>query len=144
MQTFDDKNEVKVEYKTLKFGEIGDWFEGTLVANDRKMKNDLSERGELQTVFAFKSIGGSLHLINNKVVDKEATKIPKGEEWSLITGKPAMLNRLKKADLGQKIGLKFTDLVPAKKKGFNDTKIIRVYLGDPDPDYAPEDGFGGF
>lgn len=130
-----DENEAKVEYNNLKFGKPGDWFKGTLTENTRQMKNNLSAKGEMQTVFEFQAHGGSFHNIVDNVVQEEATAVEKGEFWSYITGKPALLNQLKGAKLGQIIGLRFKEIKPSKTKGMNPAKIIQVYLGGMDPDY---------
>lgn len=135
---FDDANEVKVEYQNIKFGKVGDWFKGTLTDNTRQMKNNLSPRGEMQTIFEFKAHGGALHLLTDKKVNEEPTAVPAGEFWSLITSKPAILNQLKRAQLGQIVGLRFTEERPAKQKGFDATKVIKVYLGEMDPEYQGE------
>ncbi len=135
---FDEKNEVKNSYNNIKFGKEGDWFRGVLTENTRQMENKLSEKREMQTIFEFKAQGGSLHLINDRVVDEEATEVQPGEYWSFITGKQALLNQLKKAKLGQVVGLKFSETVKSKTKGFGDAKIIKVYLGEMDPEYQGE------
>lgn len=130
--------EVKVEYNTIKFGEVGDWFKGTLTDNTRQLVNNLSPKKEMQTVYEFKAQGGSLHLVINKKVQAEATEIQKGDFWSLITSKPAILSQLKNAKFGQTIGFRFTETIKNKQPGFDDTKVIKVYLGEMDPDYQGE------
>lgn len=135
---FSDKNEVKVKYNNIKFGKEGDWFKGTLTDNTRQMRNELSERGEMQTIFEFKAAGGSFHDIIDREVAAEPTTIKAGEFWSYITGKPAILNQLKSAQIGQVVGFRFAEQRPSKKKGFNPTKIIKVFIGDMDPEYQGE------
>lgn len=132
---FNDKNEVKAEYNNLKFGKVGDWFRGTLADNTRQIKNNLSQKGEMQTIFEFLSVGGSIHEIENKIVNGEPTAIPKGEFWSYITSKGPMLSQLKQAKIGQIVGLKFVEERPSKTPGMNAAKIIKVYLGEMDPEY---------
>ena len=95
-QIFDEKNEVKIEYNNIKFGKVGDWFKGTLTDNTRQIVNNLSQKKEMQTIFEFKAKGGSLHLIEKKVVNENATEIVEGDFWSYITSKPAIINQLKK------------------------------------------------
>lgn len=135
---FDEKNEVKVDYKNLAWGKVGDWFKGTLTENTRQIPNNLSPKKEMQTIFEFKALGGSFHDIVKKQVSAEPTIIEKGEFWSYITSKPAMLNQLKNAKIGQVIGLRFTELKKATQPGYDDAKIIKVYLGDMDPEYQGE------
>lgn len=130
--------EVKIEYNNLKFGKVGDWFKGTLTDNTRQIQNNLSAKKEMQTVFEFKVHGGSFHDIVKRQVQPEATILNKGEFWSYITSKPAILNQLKTAKLGQIVGFKFTEIKPSKTPGQDDTKIIKVYIGDMDPEYQGE------
>lgn len=129
---------VEVQYNNLKFGKIGDWFRGTLTDNTRQMKNNLSQKGEMQTVYEFKAKGGSFHNIVKKVVDKDPTVIVEDDFWSYITGKPAIMNQLKKAQLGTIVGFTFASIKPAKNEAWDDAKIIDVYIGDMDPDYQGE------
>lgn len=135
---FEGMEEQKIVYKTLAWGKVGDWFKGTLTDNTRQIVNNLSAKKEMQTIFEFKAIGGSFHDIVKKVVNTEATECVKGEFWSIITSKPAMLQQLKNAKLGQIIGLRFAEVKESKTPGFDDAKIIKVYVGDMDPEYQGE------
>ena len=135
---FNEANEVKPKYNNLRWGKVGDWFKGTLVDNTRQMRNNLSEKGEMQTIFEFKAHGGLFHDIVKRVVQSEPTEVLKDEFWSLITSKPALLNQLKGAKIGQVIGLRFAEEKEAKKAGFNDSKIIKIYLGEMDATYHGE------
>lgn len=137
-ELFNEENEVKVEYKTLAWGKVGDWFKGTLTDNTRQIPNNLSQKKEMQTIFEFKAHGGSFHDIIKRVVQDEATICQPGDFWSLITSKPGILSQLKKAQLGQIVGLRFAETKEAKQPGFDDAKIIKVFLGGMDPDYQGE------
>jgi hypothetical protein len=135
---FNEKNEVKVVYKTLAWGKVGDWFKGTLTDNTRQIVNNLSPKKEMQTIFEFKAHGGSFHDIIKKQVNEQPTECVKGDFWSMITSKPAMLSQLKNAKLGQVIGLRFSEKKESKTPGYDDAKIIKVYLGEMDPEYQGE------
>lgn len=135
---FAGMEEVKVEYKTLAWGKVGDWFKGTLTDNTRQLVNNLSPRKEMQTVFEFKAHGGSFHNIVDKVVDENSTEIKKGDFWSMITSKPALLAQLKGVKIGQVVGLRFKESKPSKTKGFDPAKIITVMIGEMDPEYQGE------
>lgn len=133
---FNESNQVKVEYNTIRFNKVGDWFRGTLTDNSRTMVNNLSEKKELQTIFEFQAAGGSLHFLDDAKQVIETPVVPeKGEFWSLITSKPALLGQLKKAQIGSIVGLKFSEIKPSKQKGYNPSKIISVYIGGIDPEY---------
>ncbi len=137
-ELFNEGNAVKVVYKTIKFGKVGDFIKGTLTNNTKQMKNELSEKGEMQTVFEIKVAAGSFHLMTDRVVDATPTIPQPGEFWSYITGKPVMLDMLKGVKIGQIVGLRFTESKKSKKPGFNDTKIIKVYPGAKDDTYQGE------
>lgn len=135
---FAGMQEVKIEYKNLKFGKVGDWFKGTLTDNTRQIKNNLSKEGEMQTVYEFKAIAGSFHNIVDKVVDDTPTTVVKGDFWTLISGKVAIVSQLKQAKIGQVIGLRFAESIKNKQPGFDNTKVIKVLLGEMDPEYQGE------
>lgn len=121
----------------VKFGRVGDWFKGTVVDNTREIENKLSAKREMQTIYEFKGLGGVFHNIVDKVVSAEETAIKPGEFYSFFA-KGLVKAQLKNAKLGQIIGLRFREERKATQPGFNDTKIIEVWLGDMDPDYSGE------
>ncbi|MCK9370230.1 hypothetical protein M0R04_10020 [Candidatus Dojkabacteria bacterium] len=128
----------------IKFGKVGDWFKGTLTDNTRFIENKLSAKHEMQQIFEFKTIGGSFHNIVKKIVDSEATIPTPGEFYSFFA-QGFMKDQLKNAKVGQIIALHFAEERPAKQPGYNDTKIVKVYFGDMDPEYhgetTPENAF---
>jgi len=133
--------EQKVEYNNIKFGKVGDWFKGTLMDNTRQMANQLSDKKEMQTVFEFKMIDGAWHDIVDRTVSTDTVDVKVGENYSFITGKQAILQQMKGVPLGTIVGMKFTEEQPAKTKGYNKSKIIKVYLFGMDPEYkGAEDG----
>lgn len=134
---FAGMEEVKVEYKTLAWGKVGDWFKGTLTDKSRTVKSKYPPF-EDNTVFEFKAHGGSFHDIKQKVVQEEATECKEGEFWSMITGKPALLSQLRNVKIGQIVGFRFSEMKPSKQEGYDDAKIIKVLIGDMDPNYQGE------
>lgn len=144
VDNFEGMEEQKVIYKNLKFGEVGDWFKGVLIDNSRKLPNQLSQRKEMQTIFVFKAKGGSFHNVIDRKIQNEATIVKDGEEWSYITGKSALLKQLERAQLGQIVGLRFAETVKASTPGYADAHIVKVYLGEQDPDYKGEEGLDDF
>lgn len=141
---FDEKNEVKIQYNTIKFGKVGDWFKGTLTNNTQKMVNQLSASKEMQTVFEFKIQGGELHDIVDRVPSEDIITPEVGNVYSYITGKPAILNQMKEAKIGQIVGMKFVEHKPASKPGYDKTKIIKVYLGGMDAESVAEQSGDNF
>lgn len=121
----------------IKLGKVGDWFRGVVVDNTRQMENKLSGKHEMQTVYEFKAIAGSFHDIVDKVVEQNPTAVIPGEFYSFFA-KGAVQAQLKNAKIGQVIGFKFQEERPASQPGFNPTKIVKVFLGDMDPNYQGE------
>lgn len=136
---FSDENQQKIEYKNLKFGKVGDWFRGTLTDNTRKMENQAKEGKEIQTIFEFKAHGGLFHNIIDTEVQDEPTVVNKGEFWSYIIG-GVREQLLKKANIGDIVGLKFVETKKSKTPGRQPAKIINVYIGGKDPEYQGETG----
>lgn len=127
--------EQKVEYNNLKFGSLGDWFRGTLVDNSRQIPNNLSAKREMQTIYEFQAKGGLFHDIIKRKVQETPTEIKAGEFWSYITSKPAIVNQLKKAQIGQIVGFRLAEIKEASNPAYDDAKIIKVYIGEMDPEY---------
>ena len=129
----------EVRLNQIKFGKVGDWIRGTLTDNTREIENKLSGKHEMQTIYEFKILGGSFHNIVDKVPQPEATIPVVGDYYSYFA-KGVTRNQLRKAKLGQIVGLRFDEDRPSNQPGFNNTKIIKVYLGEMDPDYQGEQG----
>ena len=123
----------------IKMGKVGDWFKGTLVDNTREIENKLSAKHEMQIIAEFKMHGGSFHDISDKVVAENATVVVPSDFMSYFA-KGMVRDQLKKAKLGQVIGIRFTEERSPSQPGFNPTKIIKVFLGEMDPDYKGEQG----
>jgi hypothetical protein len=54
-----------------------------------------------------------------------------------------ILGRIKGVKVGQRIGFKFTSVIPAKTKGHHDAKSITPYLWGMDEAYKVAEDFGG-
>ena len=121
----------------IKMGKVGDWFRGTLTDNTKEIENKLSAKHEMQTICEFKIHGGSFHDIVNKVPVADATALTPGDYYSYFA-KGIVRDQLRKAKIGQIIGVRFAEQKAATTPGFNDTKIIKVFLGEQDPEYGGE------
>ena len=135
---FDDSKEIKSKW--IKFGKVGDGVIGTLV-EIRKVPSFLpGKEGELVTVYDLKVKSGSFHELDAKKNPVEtATVLNQGDYYS-VSGKKAIDDRMRNIAYGIVVGFKFTEEVPNKKKGFNATKVIKVYNFGPDPEYNTEIG----
>ena len=148
MSIFDKRNEVKSNW--VKWGKEGDYIAGILVSK-RIAKNQLKDGAPDQTIYELKASDGEYHDIDEKkkVVEK-ATEVRPGEYW-LVGGKPGIDAQMRNVKLGEIVGLKFIEEVASKTKGYNATKIIKVYTAhEVDPEFmagvgeeTKDDGFQG-
>ena len=133
MSIFDSKNEVKSNW--IQWGKVNDSIAGTLLAKRTVPNNLPNAKEKTQTVYDIKTQGGEFHrILEDKSTEKEATKIPEGEVWS-VGGKAGLTAQLRNVKIGQIIGLKFVEQIASKTKGFNPTKVIKCYTaGEMDPE----------
>lgn len=133
---FNDSNAVRSNW--IKWGKVGDWFKGTLT-DKRQVKSTLpGKENEMVTIYEFLAHGGSFHPINeDKTIAEEAVVISDGEFWT-IGGKVGIDNQMRNVKIGQIVGLRYADTKPAKTKGFNPLKIIKVFAGAMNENYSGE------
>lgn len=120
---FSEDNEVKSSW--IQWGKPGDHIIGTLVARYEK-PNTLSERNEMQTVYEIKVEKGSFHALENKIPVETPTTMNPDEIWN-IGGKSGLDAQMRNVKIGQIVGIKFMEELPAKVKGHNNTKQLKVY-----------------
>jgi hypothetical protein len=130
---FDDKNAIKSLW--VKWGKIGDRISGTLI-DVREMNSQLpGKEGERVKVYDIQADSGEFHdMDNNKVSIEPAIVVEVGGVYS-IGGRKAIDQAMRRIRVGQKVGLKLTDIKESKKKGFSALKIIKVYAGEMDNDW---------
>ena len=124
---FDSANEVQSNW--LKWNVVGeDKFVGTLIAK-RSMKSSIpGKEGEMVNVYDFKVSYGLFHVTDDdKKVVPEPVTIEDGEIYS-VGGTKIIDRQMTNIKIGQIIGLKYTETVPSKTKGFAPAKIIKVFL----------------
>ena len=124
---FDSSNEVVSNW--LKWNVIGeDKFIGTLVSK-RSMKSSIpGKEGEMVNIYDFKVHYGSFHVTDDaKQVIPEPIVIEEGENYS-VGGTNVIDRQMHNIKIGQIVGLKYTETVPSKTKGFAPAKIIKVFL----------------
>jgi hypothetical protein len=136
---FNPENEVKSAF--IKWGKIGDWFEGTLL-DVREVESRLpGQEGTMQKIYDFRVRTGYFHE-ETKVQNADGTTsmsykqvvLDKGDLWSL-GGNKTMDDQMRRIKVGQIFGCRFTEVKPAKTKGFAAQKVRKVYPGKMDPDY---------
>lgn len=122
----DESNEVQSNF--IKWGAPGDFIVGTLMST-RKRKSTLPGKdGEMQSVYDIKVRECEYHDIDEKKrVSDDATVIDAGAIIS-VGGRATIDTKMSRAKIGQIVGLKFIEEVESKTRGYNATKVIRVYL----------------
>lgn len=128
MTTKNTTNEEWQEVKSLfiKWGKVGDNIEGTLI-DVREVESTLpGKEGEKQKIYEIKADRGSFHDLDAKKnpVDP-AVVINSGEIYS-VGGRRGVDAQMRRIVIGQKVRFLFAEEKPAKKKRFNDLKIIKV------------------
>ena len=133
---FDPKNEVKSNW--FKFGKVGDKISGTLTGT-REIPSQLpGKMGEMVRLFEILADSGSYHMLDeNKAVIEPAVEIQSGDFY-LVSKGPGLDVQMRRAKIGQKVGILFKEVKPSKTKGYNPLKIVKVFLGEMDPDYMGE------
>jgi hypothetical protein len=121
----DESNEAQNNF--VSWGQVGDFVYGTLIGV-REVKSTLPDRaGELQKIYDIKVKESSYHLIDEKKRVIEEAVTPSEGELVSVGGRKTIDSRMARIKLGQVFGLKFTEEQDAKQKGYNPTKIIKVF-----------------
>lgn len=129
-------NEVKSSF--VKWGKVGDFVRGTLL-NVREIDNKMpGKEGTKTKLYEFRVAEGKFHNMdeNKQPVEPEVVLV-KDDIW-VVGGKEGLDNQMRNIKLGQVFGMRFSEVKPAKTKGFNPAKVIKVYAGEMDPLYMGE------
>lgn len=122
-----DAPENEAQNNFVSWGQIGDFVLGTLVGT-KEVKSTLPDKeGELQKVYEVKVKECSYHILDDKKRVIEEPIVPGEGDLVSVGGRKSIDSRMARVKLGQVFGLKFTEELPAKTKGYNPTKCIRVF-----------------
>lgn len=121
----DESNEAQNNF--VSWSEIGDFVYGTLIGI-REVKSTLPDRaGEMQKIYDVKVKECRYHVLDDKKrVVEEAVEPAEGDIVS-VGGRKTIDSRMSRVKVGQIFGLKFTEELASKTKGYNPTKVIKVY-----------------
>jgi len=130
----DASNEAQNSF--VSWGQVGDFVLGTLIGV-KEVKSTLPDRaGQLQKVYAVKVKECSYHVLDDKKqVVPEAVTPDEGSAVS-VGGRSTIDSRMAQVKVGQVFGLKFVEEQASKTKGYNPTKVIKVF--------TPKDAQGAF
>jgi hypothetical protein len=98
----------------VKFTNVGDYVYGTLVAK-KTVKSNFSQSGEAQAyeILAKEGLSGGQKI-------QEGSRVNVGGKASIDAG-------LSSAKIGQIVGIKYTEKVASKTKGYQEAKLIKVF-----------------
>lgn len=137
---FSDLKEVKSNW--IKWGKVGDYIRGTLTESKEISSTLPGKEDERNRVYEIMAECGKYHdLDNDKKPIEPAIELKKGDYYlvsggsykdGIATSKGGEMfdNQLKKAQVGQVIGIAFVDEIPPIRKGFSAFKLKKVMLGD--------------
>lgn len=122
--TNDKWEDVKTSW--VKWGKVGDNIEGTFV-EVREIESQLpGKEGEKVKVYDIKADKGSYHELDEKKMPVEpSVKIEANEIYS-VGGRQGIDVQMRRIKIGQKVRIIFAEEKPAKTKGFNALKIIKI------------------
>jgi hypothetical protein len=89
------------------------------------------EAGTMQNIYEVKVKECSYHVKEGKKIS-EVPVVPEAGSIILVGGRSTIDGHMTHVKRGQVFGLKFTEEVPSKTKGYNDTKVIKVYTPKDD------------
>ncbi len=131
---FDEEARVKPLW--VKWGKVGDYIAGTLI-NVKVIKSTLKgKEGTDQKIYEImatapddthKDFGQYHEFEDNGDAKKEVTKVKPGKIY-LVGGKFDIDDAMTHAELGQFVVMKFIEERPNKKKGYNPSKVVQVWL----------------
>lgn len=121
----DPENEAQNSF--VGWGQVGDYIFGTLIGV-KDVKSTLpGKEGEKQKVYTVKVKDCSYHILDDKKRVIEEAMIPEVGSIVSVGGRAFIDSRMATIKIGQMFGLKFEEELPAKTKGFNPTKVIKVF-----------------
>lgn len=122
-----DSEENEAQNNFVSWSEIGDFVYGTLIGI-REVDSTLPDRaGEKQKIYDVKVKECRYHTLDEKKrVVEEAVEPAEGDIVS-VGGRKTIDSRMARVKVGQVFGLKFTEELPSKTKGYNPTKLIKVF-----------------
>lgn len=124
------------------WSEIGDYVFGTLTAV-KSVKSTLpGKENEMQKIYEVKVKEGQYHTLDEKKRVMETPVILNEGDTVSIGGRAFTDSRMAHVKIGQMFGQKFVEETPAKTKGFNPTKVIKVFTPkNPDGTFTMDEEF---
>jgi len=121
----DESNEAQNSF--VSWGQIGDFVVGTLVGIREVASTLPDKKGEMQKIYDVKVKECSYHVLDEKKRVVEEAVTPAEGDLVSVGGRKTIDSRMARIKVGQVFGLKFTEELEAKTKGYNPTKLIKVF-----------------
>lgn len=129
----------EVKSSTVSFGKVGDNIEGTLTDIVVREVQDDKKGLVRKNVYEIKSDKGEYHETDeNKKAIEPGIKCGAGDYFIVWGGRETIDGGMKKAKIGQKVKVVFTEQGEPKKKGYSGFKMIKVYIGTMDEKFLDE------
>lgn len=130
VDVFDESNTIQSNWMKFNVPQE-DLMYGTFVSK-RQIKSTMKDKeGQLVWVYEFKCDYGTFHKLDEmKQIIPEPVKIEAGEYY--LVSKDSIDSQMRNIAVGTKVGMKLIEIVPAKTKGYNPAKIVRVYVPKDD------------
>lgn len=120
------ENEAKNSF--VSWGKIGDFVYGTLL-KVKQVKSTLpGKEGQMQNVYEVKVKECSYHNLDDNKQPMERPETPAPGDIVSVGGRQGTDSRMSHVKIGQMFGQKFVEELPAQTKGFNKTKVIKVFI----------------
>lgn len=137
---FDEENAVKTG-SYIQWGKEGDYVAGT-VTDVKEVESTLpGKEGQMQKVYDILVEEGQYHPINEDKSIADKPVVLEKDSMIKVGEKSGMEQQLKYVKLGQKVGIKYAETKPNKKKGYNAFKLVKVYTtGEMNKDWLEAQG----
>ena len=121
----DESNEANNNF--VSWGQIGDFILGALVSAKKVPSTLPDKQGEMQWVYEVKVRECSYHILDEKKKVVEEAVEPDAGEIVSVGGRSTIDSRMARIKVGQVFGLKYVEDLPSKTRGYNPTKLIKVF-----------------
>lgn len=121
----DASNEAKNSF--VSWGKVGDFAYGTLIGVKETKSTLPGKEGTMQKIYEMKVKQCSYHNLDEDKRPLDKPETPEEGEIVSLGGRAGTDSRMARVKIGQMFGQKFVEELPATTKGFNKTKVIKVF-----------------
>lgn len=122
-----DSSENEAQNNFVSWSEVGDFVYGTLTATKEVPSTLPDQAGKMQKIYEVKVKDCSYHVLDDKKKVVPEAVVPLEGDIVSVGGRKTIDSRMARIKIGQVFGLKFIEELPSKTKGYNPTKLIKVF-----------------